>query len=102
MHSERTNAGPLAKRDTASLAFGSDPLVGVADEGIAQSSLAVMRSLHSGCFGPVNTLMLTVPRYARLDALAINYPVTSDTCKQIQGNQIKQLAFTRTLPGAVQ
>ena len=35
------------RRDTASFAFGSDPLAGVADEGIAQSSLAVMRSLHS-------------------------------------------------------
>ena len=50
------------RRDTASFAFGSDPLAGMADEVIAQSSLAVMRSLHSGCFGPANKLMLTVPR----------------------------------------
>ena len=49
------------RRDTASLAFGSDPLVGVAGEGIPQSSLAVMRSLYSGCFGSANKLMCTVP-----------------------------------------
>ena len=52
----------MHRRDTASLAFGSDPLAEVADEGIAQSSLAVMRLLHSGCVGSANKLMLTVPR----------------------------------------
>ena len=31
------------RRDTASLAFGSNPLAGVVDEDITQSSLAVMR-----------------------------------------------------------
>ena len=48
------------RRDTASLAFGSlNPLVGVADDDIAQMALAVMR--WTGCFGSANKLMLTVP-----------------------------------------